>query len=86
VDFYGTDAQGQRIAATKMNQPQMLAPSVLPSNTSAAPPSAVPTAQFVITVGAVTVHVANNDPAGLDFKSIYGCHGVIVGQGISLSS
>jgi hypothetical protein len=118
VDFYGTDAQGQRIAPTKMNQPQTLAPTVLPPDTPVAPPLVEPTAgaylvlpiigfyrddptaanglcstanevtpsQFVIVVGAVSLHVANYDPAGRDFKAMYGCHGLIVGQGASLAS
>ena len=42
--------------------------------------------QFVIAVGVVSVQVANWDPAGVDFKSLYGCHGIILGEGASLSS
>jgi hypothetical protein len=117
VSFSGIDAQGERIAATKMNQPQILAPAVLPPNTPAAAPGVEPTAgaylvllligiyrddptaanalcsaanevtpsQFVIGVGAVSVQVANLDPAGLDFKALYGCHGFILGEGASVS-
>lgn len=118
VDFYGVDAQGKRIAGSRMNQPQTLAPMELPPNTPAVPPGAqeapgaylvmgilgayrddpsasnglcsaaneVTPSQLVLVVGSVTLQVANYDPAGGTNKSMYGCHGVILGEGVSLSS
>lgn len=43
VDFYGIDAQGQRLAGGSMNQPESLAPVVLPPNTPVLPSGVEPT-------------------------------------------
>lgn len=118
VGLSGQDAHGQRIAATKMNQPRVLAPVILPPHTPMASPGVEPTAGaylvmfligayrddptssngvcsaanevtpawLVLSVGAVVVQVANDDPTGVGFKAMYGCHGVILGEGAALSS
>jgi hypothetical protein len=118
VGLSGQDAHGQRIAATKMNQPRVLTPVILPPHTPMASPGVEPTASaylallligayrddptsangvcsdanevtpvwLVLSVGEVVVPVANDDPTGVGFKAMYGCHGVILGEGAALSS
>jgi hypothetical protein len=118
VGLSGQDAHGQRIAATEMNQPRVLAPVILPPHTPMASPGVEPTAgaylvmlligayrddptsangvcsdanevtpaRLVLSVGAVVVPVANDDPEGVGFTAMYGCHGVILGEGAALSS
>lgn len=43
-------------------------------------------AQFALSVGGVSLQVANDDPAGYQFKSIDGCDGRIFGGDAALSS
>ena len=117
VDFYGVDAQGNRIAGSGMNGHVTLAPSILPPNTPTEPAGVEPTpgdylvmfllgayrddpaapnglcsaanevtpAQLALSVGNITVRVTNYDAAGGHFPSMMGCHGMILGEGASLS-
>lgn len=41
--------------------------------------------QFVTSIGDVSIHVVNDDRAGISFKSLEGCHGAILGEGAALS-